>query len=113
MGHDHSTHRALIYGPSEHGGFGVRHLYTEMLGMKLETIISHLLAQSDLGKIFTININYLQLLSGCGNPVLTTSNPLCYIKHNWLTHLRDYLIEINARIEVRNLWQPLPHRDKD
>jgi hypothetical protein len=38
MGIDHSTHRALIYGPTEYGGFGVRHLYTEMMGMKLETI---------------------------------------------------------------------------
>jgi hypothetical protein len=36
MGIDHSTHRALIYGPSEYGGFGVRHLYTEMMGMKLD-----------------------------------------------------------------------------
>jgi hypothetical protein len=44
MGIDHSTHRALIYGPSEYGRFGVRHLYTEMMGMKLETLISHLWA---------------------------------------------------------------------
>jgi hypothetical protein len=29
MGIDHSTHRALIYGPAEYKGFGVRHLYTE------------------------------------------------------------------------------------
>jgi hypothetical protein len=31
MGIDHSTHRSLIYGPSEYGGFGTRHLYTEMM----------------------------------------------------------------------------------
>jgi hypothetical protein len=42
MGIDHSTHRSLIYGPTEYGGFGVRHLYTEMMGMTLETVISHL-----------------------------------------------------------------------
>jgi hypothetical protein len=42
MGIDHSTHRALIYGPTEYGGFGVRHLYTEMMGMKLETVIGHI-----------------------------------------------------------------------
>jgi hypothetical protein len=48
MGIDHSTHRALIYGPTEYGGFGVRHLYTEMMGLKLETVISHIRAGSQL-----------------------------------------------------------------
>jgi hypothetical protein len=42
MGIDHSTHRALMYGPSVYGGFGIRYLYTEMMGMKLETIIRHI-----------------------------------------------------------------------
>jgi hypothetical protein len=63
MGIDRSTHRALIYGPSEYGGFGVRHLYTEMMGMKLDTIISHLRAGTQLGTLLLITItiyNYTQ-----------------------------------------------------
>jgi hypothetical protein len=32
MGYVHSTHRALIFGPKSYGGFGVRHLVTEMQG---------------------------------------------------------------------------------
>jgi hypothetical protein len=64
MGYDHSTHRALVYRPAEFGGLGVRHLYTETLGMKIDTVMSHIRAQSDLGTSFIININYIQLLSG-------------------------------------------------
>jgi hypothetical protein len=48
MSYDHSTLHSLIYGPVEYGGMGVRHLYTEMMGMKLDTVISHLQARSDL-----------------------------------------------------------------
>jgi hypothetical protein len=42
MGHDRSTPRSLIFGPKEFGGFGIRHLYTEMQGMKINSVISHL-----------------------------------------------------------------------
>jgi hypothetical protein len=51
MGYDRSTHRALIFGPKEYGGFGLRHLYTEMEGMKLELMISHIRAKTALGTL--------------------------------------------------------------
>jgi hypothetical protein len=28
-----------------------------------------------------------------------------YITRNWLLHLRDYLIEINAQMKIINLWE--------
>jgi hypothetical protein len=64
MGYDHGSPRALIHGPREMGGVGISHLYTEMMGMKLETIISHICANTVLGKSIQININNLQLCSG-------------------------------------------------
>jgi hypothetical protein len=70
MGIDHSTHRALIYGPSKYGRLGLCHLYTEMRGMKLETIIIHLRAESELGTSIIININYIQLLAGISKPIM-------------------------------------------
>jgi hypothetical protein len=56
MGYAHSTHRSLIFGSKIYGGFGVRHLYTEMQGMKLETMISHLRANTTLGRTLRTNI---------------------------------------------------------
>jgi hypothetical protein len=113
MGIDHSTHRALIYGPSEYGGFGVRHLYTEMMGVKLETVISHLRAESELGTSIIININYLQLLAGTSKPILEPNIDISYIPMNWILHLRQFFIEINATLEIQDLWLPKQQRQHD
>jgi hypothetical protein len=54
---------------------------------------------------FQINIDYLQLTSGQTKPIFESNTPIVYIKHNWLLHLRDYLIEINAQMKIKNTWQ--------
>jgi hypothetical protein len=70
MGYYRSTPRALVYRPVELGGFGVRHLYTEMQGMKLDMMVSHVRENTQFGKAFQINLNYLQLMSGITKPIL-------------------------------------------
>jgi hypothetical protein len=52
IGYDHSMHRSIVFGPPEFGGIGIKHLYTEMMGMKLNTLMSHLRANSTLGQAF-------------------------------------------------------------
>jgi hypothetical protein len=42
MGYKWSIPRAVVYGPAGYGGLGIRHLYTEMMGMKIESMISHI-----------------------------------------------------------------------
>jgi hypothetical protein len=64
MGYEHGSPRALIHGPLEMGGCKIPHLYTEMMGLKIESIIAHIRADSVIGKSIRININYIQLLSG-------------------------------------------------
>jgi hypothetical protein len=70
MGYERGSPRALIHGPSEMGGCKIPHLYTEMMGLKIESVIVHIRADSLLGKSFRININYLQLLTGLESPIL-------------------------------------------
>jgi hypothetical protein len=106
MGIDHSTHRALIYGPSEYGGFGVRHVHTEMMGMKLETLISHLWAGTDLSILFIININHIQLYAGIGQPIFMSKRDISHIPMNWLLHIRNFLWEIKATLDLQDLWLP-------
>jgi hypothetical protein len=89
MGYDHGSPRALIHGPPEMGGFDIPHLYTEIMGLKIKSIIDHFRADSILGKSFRININYLQLLIGHELPIFTTRETIGYLNHNWLTHLRQ------------------------
>lgn len=63
MGFEHGSHRSLIHGPIEMGGANIPHLYTEMMGMKLEAFIAHIRADTSLGRSFIINLNYIQLIS--------------------------------------------------
>jgi hypothetical protein len=42
LGYDHSTHRAIVFGPKEFGGLGIRHLFSEMMEMKISTVMSHI-----------------------------------------------------------------------
>jgi hypothetical protein len=94
MGYDHSIPQDLIFGPQELGVFGIRHLFTEMMGMKLDTIIARIRADSNLGKAMVININYIQLICGMEEPILTSTRKLPYINTNWILHIREFLIKI-------------------
>jgi hypothetical protein len=60
-----------------------------------------------------ININYLQLLTGLEEPVLTSKTPIPYIPHNWLTQLWDYLIDIQAKIYIEGLVRVQGLRQND
>jgi hypothetical protein len=35
VGYDHCTHQTIVFGPKEYGGYRRRHLYTEMMGAKI------------------------------------------------------------------------------
>lgn len=113
MGYKHGTHRALIHGPSELGGANIPHLYTEMMGMKLETFISHIRANTILGQSFKINLNYIQLIAGISTPIFESNADLSYIDDNWILHLRDYLIQINGQLALKDIWKSTKPREND
>jgi hypothetical protein len=113
MGFEHGSPRALIHGPLEMGGCEIPHLFTEMMGMKIETMISHIRADSILGKSIRININYLQLCSGLETPLFSSRDDIGYLPANWLTHLRHYIIAINGTFHIKNTWTPLKLREND
>jgi DNA mismatch repair ATPase MutS len=73
IGYDHSTHRSIVFGPKEFGGLGIRHLFTEMMEMKINAVMSHIRANSRLGQAFRINIDYLQLTSGQTKPIFESN----------------------------------------
>jgi hypothetical protein len=52
VGYDHSMHRSIVFGPQEFGGIVINHLFTEMMSMKLNAIMSHIRANSTPEKLF-------------------------------------------------------------
>jgi hypothetical protein len=105
VGYNHSMHRSIVFGPQKCGGIGIKHLFTEMMSMKLNAIMSHIIANPTLGKAFRINIDYLQLVAGQTEPILQSRAPITYKDQNWLLHMRDYLVEIDATMEINDLWK--------
>jgi hypothetical protein len=94
MGNDHSMHRSLIYGPTEYGGFGVRHLYTEM---------------PSPGRYGSWNGNYNkhQLHSTFGH----NRNTNIYYMGRHILYFNE--LEINATLEIKDLWLPAPQCQHD
>jgi hypothetical protein len=86
------------------GGCEIPHLFTEMMGMKIESLIVHIRANSILGKSFRININCIQLICGLEQPIFYSRDNIGYIDPNWLTHLRQYILDINGTINIKDLW---------
>jgi hypothetical protein len=78
-GYDHSMHRSIVFGPKELGGLGIRDLFTEMMEMKINTIMAHISSNSRLGQAFRINIDLFQLTSGQTKPIFESKNPVTCI----------------------------------
>jgi hypothetical protein len=74
-----------------------------MQGAKLESLIGNIRANSLVGMTMKYNINYLQLLAGIEEPVMSLKIVLPYIKENWLTQLQNYLITIKAKLHIDGL----------
>ena len=105
MGYEKRFPRAIAFAHQDFGGLNMPHLYSEMMGMKLESLISHLQASTELGQAMIININMIQLSSGIIEPIFETNTKIDYIEDNWLLHLRSFIISIGGKIEIENAWK--------
>jgi hypothetical protein len=61
MGFERGFPWAVVYGPRLYGGLYVGHLYTEASIAKTLSLLSHLRADTLLGKTMLLNLNWLQL----------------------------------------------------
>lgn len=113
MGFNKSFPSAVVLGPKEYGGLGVPHLYPEMNLMKIEYLLMHLRSNSDLGKLFQINLNWIQLHLGLSTPLFECKHPIKHMCNCWFTHIHEFLLKINARLVIPNTYQPKMERELD
>lgn len=112
LGYNRNFPRDVILGPSEFGGASIPHLYTESRIQQVEMLLSNIRADTDLGKLFLINLNWIQVLAGIGEPYLTSTQEIPYI-NNWFTGIREFLHQINGRLHIRSLHIPVIEREGD
>jgi hypothetical protein len=66
-----------------------------------------------MGKLMKINLNWLQLNSGFGEPLMESNCSLTFLDNNWLLHSRTFLVQINAKLRIDNIWVPQLEREND
>jgi hypothetical protein len=66
-----------------------------------------------MGKLMKINLNWLQLNCGFGVPLLESNEPLIFLDNSWLLHSQTFLIQINAKMRVEDIWVPQLEREND
>lgn len=113
MGFERTFPRAVVYGPRTFGGLNLSRLYTDTCVAKIGAIVSHLRAQTGLGKIMLININWLQMHSGQIDPIFSNTVGLPYLPQNWLLHMREFLWDTQSTISIPQQWLPQLQRHRD
>ena len=66
MGYNQTTARAVVYGPAEHGGIGIKSLYAEQPVAQITALSQHLRLGSPLGGTIRLNLNWVQIIAGIG-----------------------------------------------
>jgi hypothetical protein len=62
MGYNCTTTRAVVYGPEEHGGIGIKSLYAEQSIAQITAMIQHTRLYSPLGQTICINLGWVQII---------------------------------------------------
>ena len=112
LGYNKTFPRAVLLGPTDYGGEAIPHLYTEGRIQQIEYLMMHIRANTELGILFKINIDWLQLTAGLGEGFFTTHRPIPYVS-NWFNGIRDFLIQVNGTLHIRDTYLPVLEREHD
>jgi hypothetical protein len=74
--------------------------------IKVESLLCHIIFLSSLGKSMRTNITWIHIILGVGTPLLESDQFIQCMQDNWFINIRDFLIQIKAKIINRGLWQP-------
>ena len=71
-----------------------------MMSNKHETVICHIYLTLGEQKL-----NWEQQFSGLDKTMFELRDIIEFVDNNWLLHLRKYMIQINAKIELQQIWK--------
>lgn len=63
LGYNNGFPRAVLFGPYDYRGVSSLHLYTDRNIQKLDLLVMNIRAKTELGTLFRMNLNYIQLLA--------------------------------------------------
>jgi hypothetical protein len=115
MGYNRTTPTAVAYGPTDHGGVGLRHLFSEQGTRKTQAILQQIRDNTNLGKTMIILFQWAQLVAGIALPVLMDTNRrLPHLRDElWIQTHRHFLTVSSMTLVIPEITTPVLKRTHD
>ena len=105
---------AIQHGPPELGGLAIYDLRTEAGLEAVKVFRNSIYADSENGNLLRLNLQFLQLESGVGNPLLERPElQIPYLTPTWLLSMRQFLFCHNMTITVSDAYSIPLHSNSD
>jgi hypothetical protein len=113
MGYNKNTARAVVYGPQECGGIGIKNLYVKQSVEQIKAYMQHTRLESPLGHIVQINRIWVQLIAGIARPLFEDTKTLFHMEGKWYVSIREFPQATDCQIKTLKGWKPQLEREKD
>ena len=113
LGYPATLPRPIAFGPRESGGCGILDINAVLLSQKIQYLIKHVRAKTEIGILLRITLRWAQLQAGISAPVLSQSTRLKYIESEWLQHIQEGLWQISGKIYLPDAWYETPQCEND
>jgi hypothetical protein len=92
MGYNRNMPKAVVFGPREYGGIGLRHLYIEEGSQQTATFMRHYRHGGRIGRALLIGLQWFQLINGTSYDSFEQPNRLLpHAVGSWFISIRQFL----------------------
>ena len=109
LGFARSFPRAVLYGPTQFGGFGLRTLHAHQGIEQIILFLQHYRLQDSPGKLLRMTLDWYQHYCGMSFPLFAA--PCLSVPHapeGWLSSCRAFLAHCGGRLMITSEWVRLP-----
>jgi hypothetical protein len=113
IGFNQHTSLVVVFGAVNFGGLAFRDLAVEQGIKQLCLIIRHIRSETDQGNLLMITLHWWQLVAGISVPLWEhLQPPICYLHHNWLTSVRDFLASSQGSLSIEGIMLDFPQPNR-
>ena len=116
LGYNRNMPSAVVYGPTDMGGIGLRDLYSMQGTRKVTTILEHVRCRTKLGLKLLTTIQWTQHSTGVGFNILQHPSRRIPPPNGdlWVRGIRQFLARSNCQLDLQQeSFQPAPRRVGD
>jgi hypothetical protein len=117
MGYNRNFPRAIVFGPVQYGGLGLKSLYFQQGYLVIKWFIKTVREQSRVTELLRTLVYTTQLEAGTSTHILTTTTHrkriLQYMTPTWLTHMINFLEDHGLRMILDNQWNWRPNLQRN